>query len=67
MLTRTTLELLQFECLTCGRLFYINRLDKNSVNASFGCPFGCDDDGKFKRVICTQVQKLIEADGSEIK
>jgi len=43
-LVRTSLNLEQ--CRRCGGLFYINEMDRSSWDLDFGCPYGCDDNGK---------------------
>ena len=50
-----TLILEQYQCQRCGRFFYINKDDKSSYDLDFGCPFGCDDNGKLARKIFVKV------------
>ena len=52
-LVRTTLVLEQYQCRRCGRLFYINTMDRSSMDFDFGCPYGCDDSGRHVRDIKT--------------
>lgn len=59
-LVRTTLELEQYQCNTCGRFFYINKMDKSDFDLSFGCPYGCDDVGKHTRTIRTETKEVID-------
>ena len=54
-LVRTTLHLGQYRCLRCGRLFYINALDRTDLDLDFGCPYGCDDNGRHVQDIRTEV------------
>ena len=54
-LARKTLNLEQYQCRRCGRFFYINAMDKSSLDLDFGCPFGCDDAGKHTRDIRTEI------------
>ena len=54
-LVRTTLHLEQYQCRTCGRLFYINALDRDAYDLDFGCPYGCDDNGRHIQDIRTEV------------
>jgi len=58
-LVRTTLNLEQYKCQTCGRLFYINQDDKTNWDIEFGCPYGCDDAGKRIRTIHTEIKRII--------
>jgi len=50
-LVRRTLNLEQYRCLRCGRLFYINAMDRSDLDLDFGCPYGCDDSGRHVRDI----------------
>jgi len=59
-LVRTALELEQYQCRQCGRLFYINAMDRGSLDLDFGCPYGCDDNGRHVRDIRTQVKGVTE-------
>jgi hypothetical protein len=59
-LVRTTLNLQQFQCRSCGRFFYINAIDRNSLDLNFGCPFGCDDYGRHIRDIKTEINQVDE-------
>jgi len=59
-LIRTTMNLEQYRCLQCGRLFYINAMDRRELDLDFGCPYGCDDNGKHIRDIRTQVKGVSE-------
>ncbi len=54
-LVRTTLHLEQYRCQRCGRLFYINALDRTDLDLDFGCPYGCDDNGRHVQDIRTEV------------
>jgi hypothetical protein len=54
-LVRTTLNLEQYQCGRCGRLFYINEMDRGGLDLDFGCPYGCDDNGKHVRDIQTRI------------
>ena len=59
-LVRTTLVLEQYQCRRCGRLFYINTMDRSSMDFDFGCPYGCDDNGRHVRDIKTEVNEVSE-------
>jgi hypothetical protein len=59
-LVRTTLNLEQYQCQRCGRFFYINALDRGSLDLDFGCPYGCDDNGKHTRDISTEIKEVVE-------
>jgi hypothetical protein len=54
-MVRKTLNLEQYQCRRCGRLFYINVVDRSSLDLDFGCPYGCDDAGEHTRNICAEI------------
>ena len=60
-LVRTTLNLQQFRCRKCGRFFYIDAMDRSSLDLDFGCPYGCDDNGRHIRNMSTEVTEVTEA------
>jgi len=57
-LVRTTLNLEQYQCRRCSRFFYINKTDKSSLDIGFGCPYGCDDNGRHTRNIHTEIKEV---------
>lgn len=57
-LVRLTLELGQYQCRNCGRLFYINKMDKSDLDIDFGCPYGCDDNGEHVRNLHTTINEV---------
>jgi len=59
-LVRTTLDLEQYQCRSCGRFFYINAMDKSSLDLNFGCPYACDDNGRHVRDIKAEVKEVEE-------
>ena len=59
-LVRTTLELEQYQCRGCKRMFYINEMDRSPLDLDFGCPYGCDDNGTHIRSISTEVKRVVE-------
>ena len=59
-LIRTTMNLEQYRCLRCGQLFYVNATDRRELDLDFGCPYGCDDNGRHVRDIRTQVKGVTE-------
>jgi len=59
-LVRTTLNLEQYQCQSCGRLFYINGLDRCAMDLDFGCPYGCDDNGRHICDIRTEIKDVIK-------
>lgn len=62
ILVRTTLELEQYKCLNCDRLFYMNKMDKVTFlpNNDPCCPYGCLKNGKGNhvRTIKTEVKEV---------
>jgi len=57
-MVRTTLDLEQYQCRTCGRFFYINTMDRKPLDLDFGCPYGCDDNGRHVRDIETNITRV---------
>jgi hypothetical protein len=54
----TTLNLEQYQCRKCGRLFYMNPMDRSSSDLDFACPYGCDGYGEHVRDIKTEVEHV---------
>ncbi len=54
-MNHATLELQEYQCTRCGRSFYINGTDRGSLDLDFGCPYGCDDNGRHMQDIRTEV------------
>ena len=52
------MNLEQYQCRECGKFFYVNRLDRNEYDIDFGCPFGCDDNGRHVRNIETEIRRV---------
>jgi hypothetical protein len=40
------LNLEQYRCRKCGRLFCIKAGERHPLDVDFGCPYGCDDNGE---------------------
>ena len=59
-LVMNTLKLEQYQCRKCGRFFYINKMDKGSLDLDFGCPYGCDDNGGHVRDLLAKVEEVTE-------
>lgn len=57
-LVKTTFELEQYQCRKCGRFFYIHKQDKSGIEFDFGCPFSCDDNGRYVQNIKTEFQQV---------
>jgi len=57
-LVRKTLNLEQYQCRKCGRLFYINMMDRSSLDLDFACPYGFDGYGEYVRDIKTEVEQV---------
>jgi len=57
-LVRTTLNLEQYQCRRCRRLFYVNEMDRSYLDIDFGCPYGCDDNGEHIRTLSTGVKEV---------
>jgi len=57
---QNNLDLEQYQCRRCGRLFYINGMDRSSLDLDFGCPFGCDDNGRHVRDLHAEIKEVTE-------
>ena len=55
------INLEEYRCRKCGRLFYIDAVDRHPLNMDFGCPHGCDDGSERMRDIVTEIKET--ADG----
>ena len=47
----------QYQCRRCGRFWYIEKGDKSDFDMDYGCPYGCDDNGRHTRTITVRVMK----------
>lgn len=43
-MNQLTLE--EYRRRKCGRLFCINAVERSDLDLDFGCPYGCDDNGR---------------------
>jgi sulfatase maturation enzyme AslB (radical SAM superfamily) len=57
-IVKQILNLEEYQCRSCKRLFYINGMDRSSLDLDFGCPYGCDDNGRFIREVKARVQEV---------
>ena len=55
-IVRGTLNLEQYRCLHCGRVFYINVMDKSDRDVELICPYGCSGNGQSAKNSHAQVQ-----------
>lgn len=42
----TMLNLEEYRCRKCNRVFYIDATQRHPLDLDFGCPYGCDDNGE---------------------
>ena len=56
----TTMHLQEYKCTRCRRLFYINKTDRSGLDLDFGCPYGCDDNGRLIRDIKAEVTEVTQ-------
>ena len=42
-----TLNLEGYRCRQCGRGFYVDEGERRDLDLDFGCPYGCDDNGRY--------------------
>jgi hypothetical protein len=64
-IVRGTLNLEQYRCLHCSRVFYINATDKRDRDLKFRCPYGCDDDGAHEMNAGAAVEGVTEGGDSD--
>lgn len=57
-MNQLTLE--EYRCRKCGRLFYINAVDRHPLNMDFGCPHGCDDGTERLRYIVAEIKETTD-------
>lgn len=53
---KETLNLEEYRCRQCRRLFYIDAVQRTSLDIDFGCPYGCDDNGERVRSITVGIE-----------
>jgi hypothetical protein len=56
------LSLEQYQCRHCGRFFYINKSDRSGFDLGFGCPYGCDDNGRHVRTMQIEIREVREVE-----
>jgi len=56
-LVDVTLEVEQYRCRNYGRLFWVKEADRAELNLDFGCPYGCDGNGRHVCRISARVEK----------
>ena len=59
-MNRATLNLEEYRCTKCGRVFYIDAVQRHPLDLDFGCPYGCDDSGEHERDIVAQIQETTD-------
>ena len=62
---RTTLDMEQYRCRQCKRMFYIHADSKDLQDVDFGCPYGCDDNGKHVRDLKAEVTETTDEGGAK--
>jgi len=69
-MNQPTLNLEEYRCRKCGRMFYIDAVDRHPLNLDFGCPHGCDDGSERMRDIVAEIKEAVDGrvnDFSRIK
>jgi len=69
-MNQPTLNLEEYRCRKCRRLFYIDATDRHPLNMDFGCPHGCDDGSERVRDIVAEIKEAVDGrvnDFSRIK
>jgi len=57
-MNQATLE--KYRCRKCGRLFYINAMERHPLDLDFGCPYGCDDNGERERDVVAEIKETAD-------
>jgi len=66
-MNQETLNLEEYRCRKCGRLFCINTAERHPLDLDFGCPYGCDDNGERIRGTTADGTALGQDDRTGIK
>ena len=69
-MNQPTLNLEEYRCRKCGRVFYIDAVDRHPLNLDFGCPHGCDDGSERMQDIVVETKEAVDgrvSDFSRIK
>lgn len=53
-----SLQLEEYRCRRCSRSFYLGSGERGSLEFDFGCPYGCDDDGRHVRRISVEAKHV---------
>jgi hypothetical protein len=56
-MNQETLNLEEYRCRKCGRLFCIDAAERHPLAVDFGCPYGCDDNGERIRGITAGIER----------
>jgi len=59
-MNQATLNLEEYRCRKCRRLFYIDAADCHPLNLDFGCPHGCDDESERMRGIVAEMKEAMD-------
>ena len=59
-MNEATLNLDKYRCRKCGRLFYIDAVERSDLDLDFGCPYGCDDNGRHMGKVRAEITSARE-------
>ena len=59
-MNHATVNLEQYRCRKCRRLFYIDPSERHSLDLDFGCPYGCDDNGRHVGTVGAEITRARE-------
>jgi len=59
-MNHATLNLEEYRWRKCGRVFYIDGMDRHPLNLDFGCPHGCDDGSERMRDIVADIKEAVD-------
>jgi len=52
------LNLEEYRCRKCNRVFYVDATQPHALDLDFGCPCGCDDNGERGRDIIAEIRAV---------
>lgn len=55
-MNQETMNLEEYRCRKCGRLFWIDAAERHPLDLDFGCPYGCDGDGDRIRSMTAEIE-----------
>jgi hypothetical protein len=66
-MNHATLNLEEYRCRKCGRLFYIDGMDRHPLNLDFGCPHGCDGGSEHVRDVVAEIKEAVDGRANDLR